>query len=231
MPTEEHINSVGLLPPEETPADVVLTSAETFEVKKRKLVFPTGMLPEGCTDSELIKRYFEHCVVGDIPSRRVGPSELTGCGQSALAFLTCNSLVSVHTALPDKLLTDAQMLGYLRARGYIVQPLLESILQPEKNVINDYIQPENIVLMRVNATVTQTSWIVLWNNQWVHNFVGKRAESTTFINMSIVSRYVVFHPTRYKRKESASSLFNTWNDVYRNRQFALNADDAPEEEN
>ena len=181
----------------------IITDNPNFELKKSaQAKYPTGPLPAGASKA-LITRYFRQCRTLAFPTvaQTANPFESSRCGQATLAFLTGKSLLHLMAKFPQRLMTDEEMTGYLRSLGYIVVPLTPDITQPDEGVeIQELIKPGHVVLSRVHANRKETTWIVLWQERWYHNFKAFKANGALFMNLMPVSQYVVFHPTRWRRE-------------------------------
>ena len=152
---------------------------------------------EKLTKQEVIRQFFVDRSISLAPFSHslTGVAMESGCGFSALAFLTCEHPELIKLNYPKKGISADEMVSYLREKGYEVTDLNDELLKPVNDWMTNYLTSRNVILVCTRATADKNTWGVVWGDHLIHVWKPEEIKSTTFLNHHPLHRFLIWHPS------------------------------------
>ncbi len=125
-----------------------------------------------------------------------------GCGATVTALLTGRPAKGAGPIGKDW--WDDHMIATLVKEGFNVvkvPPLYDGLNEFRKENV---LKLDHVLLLRIAMGSAEDSWVVVYDTKMWHNLAREPVDEYTFVQYSVVSKYVISHPSwlpRYLKKE------------------------------
>ncbi len=125
------------------------------------------------------------------PSLYASPyNSLYGCGGAALALLSDTDPLTIPS---QPTWPDSYMINFLKKKGFQVQKLTKYNIANRPGVTNP-LTKNHLLLISMMFRRREASWVVYFDRMLYHNFEITELQPLDFINLPIVSAYMLKPP-------------------------------------